>query len=297
MSIASALETLANYRAHNTRASRSVVEQGSLVLKSNAERKLGDDEWPFLEQLCLAAIDIGDLELADKCLQRLLDKFPASPRVEVLTGIRMEASESPATVLKFYDDLLEADSANAAIWKRRISLKRRTGKIEKAVEELCEYLDTFYNDIEAWLELADMYSACNQYTQALQALSHVLLLAPQNPFHTLRFAETAFTANDIPLALKMSLIVVDMTETDVTGPHETAAAGISIRAWWGVKLCARKLLDTSHPSASGTSIPKNLALIDELATERMMTTYSVTDKQTAQGRDAVLGWMSDTGAR
>ncbi len=43
MSLTSALETLANYRAHNTRASRSVVEQGSIVLKSNGARKLGDD--------------------------------------------------------------------------------------------------------------------------------------------------------------------------------------------------------------------------------------------------------------
>lgn len=139
-----------------------------------------------------------------------------------------------------------------AIWKRRISLRKRTDKIEKTVDELCTYLDTFYNDIEGWLELADIYSSCNQYvtfslslhqvllptryTQSLQALSHALLLAPQSPFHFLRFAETAYTAGDIPLAIKMCLVVVDMTERDVSSPHETAATGISIRAWWGVKL-------------------------------------------------------------
>lgn len=74
----------------------------------------------------------------------------------------MEATESPSTVLNFYDELLQEDSANAAIWKRRISLLLRVGRIEKAVEELNEFLDTFYNDVEGWLELADMYSACNQ---------------------------------------------------------------------------------------------------------------------------------------
>jgi len=82
--------------------------------------------------------------------------------VDVLTGIRMEATESLSTVLNFYDELLQEDSSNAAIWKRRISLLRRVGRIEKAVEELNEFLDTFYNDVEGWLELADMYSACNQ---------------------------------------------------------------------------------------------------------------------------------------
>jgi len=49
-----------------------------------------------------------------------------------------------------------------AIWKRRISVLRRTGKVEKAVNELVQFLDTFYTDVEGWLELADIYASCNQ---------------------------------------------------------------------------------------------------------------------------------------
>ncbi len=37
------------------------------------------------------------------------------------------------------------------------------GKIEDAINELRLLLDTFYNDLESWLELADMYSTCCQY--------------------------------------------------------------------------------------------------------------------------------------
>jgi hypothetical protein len=53
-----------------------------------------------------------------QCLQLIADKFPNSPRVDCLTGIRMEATESPETALKYYADILEADSANAvrAYW-------------------------------------------------------------------------------------------------------------------------------------------------------------------------------------
>ena len=92
----------------------------------------------------------------------------------------MEATEPPSTVLQFYDELLKADPTNAvspsfdggyiqiltpnqAIWKRRISVLRRTGKIQEAVEELTQFLDTFYTDLEGWLELADIYTSCNQY--------------------------------------------------------------------------------------------------------------------------------------
>jgi hypothetical protein len=44
---------------------------------------------------------------------------------------------------------------------------RRTGKIEKTVEELSQFLDTFYTDVDGWLELADVYTTCNQYAANL----------------------------------------------------------------------------------------------------------------------------------
>lgn len=43
----------------------------------------------------------------------LHDKFPGSPRVDCLTGIRMEATESPDIALKYYAELLETDPTNA----------------------------------------------------------------------------------------------------------------------------------------------------------------------------------------
>jgi ER membrane protein complex subunit 2 len=73
-----------------------------------------------------------------------------------------------------------------------------------------------------------------RYTSALQALSHALLLAPQNPFTALQFAETAYTAGDLPLALKMFLVVVDMGERDL--PKDEPPTAFNIRAWLGVKL-------------------------------------------------------------
>ena len=59
----------------------------------------------------------------------------------------------------------------------------------------------------------------------------MLLLAAQNPFHLLRFAETAYTAGDVPLALRTFLCVVDMD-----------AGRAARRAWWGVRLVRRPSL-------------------------------------------------------
>ncbi|TFK31869.1 hypothetical protein BDQ12DRAFT_659923 [Crucibulum laeve] len=292
MSLSSALQQLASYRANNTRASQETFKKGVTILKSRNAPNLGEDGWAFLEQLALASIDIGRLDVADECTKQLSEKFPNSPRVAVLVGIRKEASESPESVLRYYDGVLEEDSANAAIWKRRISVLKRIGKTEKAVDELSKFLDTFYTDVEGWLELADIYSSCNQYTSSLQALSHALVLAPQNPFTALQFAETAYTAGDLPLALKMFLVVTEMVERDIPAPEDSAPTGISVRAWWGVKLCSRRLIESppSSPSASDTPVPKTIKLIDELATERVLTSYS--GEQGAEGRQLVSQWIS-----
>ncbi|KAG6898450.1 hypothetical protein C0993_006805 [Termitomyces sp. T159_Od127] len=289
-SLGTALHQLATYRTNNTRASQETFEQGCLILKSGSKTKHGDDVWAFLEQLALASIDVGRLDIADECIRQLVDKFPKSPRVDALTGIRMEASASADVVLQYYQELLDADPTNVAIWKRRISVLRRIGKIEMAVEELLKFLDTFYTDTEGWLELADIYISCNQYTHALEALSHALILAPQNPFTALQFAETAYTAGDVPLALKMFLVVIDMSEHDI--PTDDPPTGIRIRAWYGVKHCSRQLLATSSDaqSASGTAIapPKQLRLIEELATERLLAAY----KGQELGAQYVSTWLA-----
>ena len=176
------------------------------------------------------------------------------------------------------------------------------GKIDKAVQQLSEMLDTYYTEVDGWLELADIYSSCQQYTYALQSLSHTLLLAPQNPFHFLQFAETAYLAADIPLALKTYLQVVDMTDDDDEDvpPIDTIPTGLTLRAWFGVKLvshcpkcthcisfireqCTHRL--TTEPrllsSSSQTPAPSTttLASLDDLATERLRTAYLNTTRE------------------
>jgi hypothetical protein len=110
-----------------------------------------------------------------------------------------EAKDGPQVALQYYQELLDADPSNEvcnlllvlragftetvlqkAIWARQISVLRKLGKTERAVEELSKFVDTFYTDVEAWLELADIYASQNQYAHSIshQPSSQFCILTP-----------------------------------------------------------------------------------------------------------------------
>lgn len=126
-------------------------------------------------------------------MNRLATEFLGSPRVQCLEGILKEANESPQDALRFYNQVLEADPSNAvcysplcfnfrlaekavanlkAIWKRKISVLRKLDQTNRAVEELSKFADTFYTDVEAWLELADIYTSQNQCASYFRHYRH-----------------------------------------------------------------------------------------------------------------------------
>ncbi|CAL1709948.1 unnamed protein product [Somion occarium] len=160
MELSSSLQKLGAYQPRKNDKSQQLLSRKDALLKTYVAQ--GDEGWDLIEKLALAALDQGEVQVADECLKLLSDKFPGSPRVEVLTGIRMEVTESSEIALSFYDELLATDSSNAAIWRRKAAVLRRQGKIDQAVQELSSMLDTFYTEVEGWIELADLYNCCHQ---------------------------------------------------------------------------------------------------------------------------------------
>ncbi|KAG8740842.1 hypothetical protein FRC10_003837 [Ceratobasidium sp. 414] len=246
--MAEVLQRFATYRSHGTRSSAEVVQWGEPLLESGGYTS-GEDPWAFLEQLAFAALDVGRLDIADlgieDCLVLLDAQFPDSPRVTVLKGQRLEADNMLQDALKMYVYYLtKEDESCVPIRKRLITTLRSLGKVTEATEELTKYLDTFYADVEGWMELADIYAECNQYDRALSALAHAQLLAPQTPQVALCSAETAYAAGDVALALKTFLRAAELCGS---GPN-TRLEGVERRAWFGVKLVSAILAVASRLS-------------------------------------------------
>ena len=94
------------------RQSAKIVELGEQLLQSGSLTSLGDDLWSFLEQLCIAALDVGRWELAEVCVARLHARFPESSRMSALQGMLLEARGEYSKALGFYDQLLQVDETD-----------------------------------------------------------------------------------------------------------------------------------------------------------------------------------------
>lgn len=62
--------------------------------------------------------------------------------------------------------------------KRRIALLRHLSLINEAVHALIELLEASPTDIEAWMELSELYQSQGLFSQAEFCLEEVILVAP-----------------------------------------------------------------------------------------------------------------------
>jgi len=192
MDYATARNTLKDIRSSQTRDSETVKAASDVVFRSKAS--LGDEVWAMLELDTNAALDMHDFERASKNIKELERRFGTEGmRVQILRGSLLEAKQDWNEAEKLYKALKEKDECAPAPRKRLVALNKSRNRMDAAAFELNEYLDTFMNDTEAWLELTNLYIAAEQLSHAAFCLEEVILQQPYNYAHHLRYAEVQHT--------------------------------------------------------------------------------------------------------
>ncbi|KAA1101502.1 hypothetical protein PGT21_022763 [Puccinia graminis f. sp. tritici] len=294
VSLNQAIDRLKVLRDSGLRQSQEVVELAEVVLgTAGRTSRLGDDLWTVYEQVAVAALDIGNVELAKTVIQRLEAKFPKSARVTVLHGMLMEAQGDLLGAKSFYEQELEkpfspknADlgsvgELNMRVRKRLIALHLHHSpptcpqasqpyssssstsstpfSLHTAIQLLVDHLDTVYSDPEGWLQLADIYASLGLYEQSLSALEDLILIQPENTFHILRYAETAYTAGEYELSYKTYLRVIELSDRI----SSESKGGPCRRAALGLKVCIQRLPKSSTRQE-----------IEKVIDEALVTCYS-----------------------
>ncbi|CAH8613456.1 unnamed protein product [Heterobilharzia americana] len=187
-----ALDELRAIREGGLRENERVVDLWKLSL-SDCINKLGYEKYSILEQVFIAALDVGDEDLACECLDRLLAKFRNSSRINRLFGMYLESKGNFEDAQNIYAKLIKDDPTNTLARKRMIAILKSQQRIPEAINELREYLKIFMSDFEAWNELADLYLSECDYKHAAFCMEEMILSNPSNHLYCQRYAEIKYT--------------------------------------------------------------------------------------------------------
>ncbi|OQR90052.1 hypothetical protein THRCLA_09446 [Thraustotheca clavata] len=211
------LELLEFIRREKLRVPDVCVKVGQELI---ARGGLGDALWTVYEQTLLAALDVNDENLADKCFLALKNKFPESSRVLRLEGMLMEAQGKYAQADALYKDILTKNPANMLVMKRQVALLKAQGRTEDAIAKLNEILRCFQTDASGWSELSELYLSIGNYKNAAFCYEELILLNPLDAFNHVRLAELYMTIggqDNLRVARKHFAHALDLNGTNTRG--------------------------------------------------------------------------------
>ncbi|KAI7684915.1 ER membrane protein complex subunit 2 [Sarcoptes scabiei] len=263
-----ARDLLMKWRDDNARNSELVRE---IWQSLNLSSYLGDEKWVVLEQVCLAAMDLQDRPLVESCLERLKDKFPNSGRVKRLRMLaKLELNQRYDDALIKYNELIANDEANSMLHKRKIAILIAAKKTTAAIRALCEYLKSFMNDHEAWIQLAELYIQEQEYSKAAFCVEELILSNPHNHLYHERYAEIQYTINT-PESLELARAYFSQA---------VRLKPTSLRALYGLILTSNHLANSSKNSKN-----KKYQRLSQWAVQQISMIYKNTIGDNAEQQD------------
>ncbi|XP_017777613.1 PREDICTED: ER membrane protein complex subunit 2-like [Nicrophorus vespilloides] len=192
LSWSEARDLFRTWRETNARKSNEVLYHWHLSLNINLN-KLGNEKFLIVEQVCIAAFDCYQLDVANECIKLLSSEFPQSLRVKKYKAMRYEAQEDYVKALEILDSIIKADKSNSAPKKRKIAILKAQGRYVEAIRELTDYLKTFMADAEAWQELSELYIGEQDFAKAAFCVEELILHNPHNHLLHQRYADIKYT--------------------------------------------------------------------------------------------------------
>ncbi len=236
---------------------RRKLERPDLMIKLGmaASARGGDGVDPNVldEALFNAGVDVGDNQLAQKCLARLKKQFPDSVRVGVLEGKYLESTGQHVKALALYYKLKEQNMASLPVMKRIVCVYKAQGKIEDAVEALHTILKTFPNEPSCWYELSEMYLNAGEYDKAAHCCEELVLIDPNAAMNHNRLAD-AYYSLGCSKGTALDADSLKLARQHYTHSLEREGPVHNLHALYGLAAAAQALQEVDlHTAAKTTS--------------------------------------------
>jgi len=266
-------------RKNNVNRSDLVVKYGPKVIQQSKELEL----FAITEQVCIAALCVGNTSLVDSCINKLLAQFPNSVRVKKLVGMQKEMNKDFTAALEIYDSILVTAPADLGVIKRKICVYKASCEKSKAIKLLLDILNAAVptpaavpggdavakdgektpsvpevkfsptlalavSDLSSWVELAELYTENGDYSEAVYCVEECIMLDPHNAWYHVKAADLYYSIGGIDAYIRAR-------------KHYTMALNFQSckhnkRGLFGMIYACRNIitcLDTLKSSSSGSS--------------------------------------------
>ena len=219
------------------------------------------------ERALRGALDCGDVESATTIARSLVERHGReSARAVVLEAACARAGGAIDDAERTIEEALERAPGDQRLMRARVACALDRGDDLGAIERLCEYLDVYAADEEAWTRLGKLYLARGEYDKALFCYEEVVCALPFDPNAHRRIAEVLYTVGGRENwrdAKNYFAVALDFTN------------GQDVRALYGVVMCVRRLKETEDEAeATGIPVSEGVALADA-AVERLLQRYAL----------------------
>ena len=271
------LNVLRFIRLHELREPDLVVTHGQALLGKDLSKSGGCDELSRLaafEQICLAALDIGETKLAETCLDRLKASGIAkeSVRFRRLLARCLEAAGDMSGAELIYEALLKENPANGVARQRQYCIHRsQVGKEVEAATALNECIRHNPTDTGAWTEWANLRLEIGDYKGAAYCFEEILLEAPADASMQCALAECYATLGQ---SSKTSTEYLKLARQHFSQALELDPS--SRRAQWGLLTAANDCL-VKAVSKKDSVVDEHDQLVAgalvKLAAEKLLASY------------------------
>jgi ER membrane protein complex subunit 2 len=286
------LNVLRYIRVHAQREPGLVIEHAKALMGDDLSLRKPSDKMSrlaVLEQVCLAALDKLDHDLAALALQRLNEGGveKSSVRFRRLLGRCMESEEMYEEADKLYDELLSDNPSNLLVLKRKYCIRKaQSGKEVEAVKALNQYLEQNYSDPAAWYEMAQLRKQLGDYKGASFALEEVVLITPLDSNLHCELAECYACIGGLDRLLAARKHMAQALELDSSNR----------RAQYGLAVIADSYVNEAAKAKKGEVDEYEIEVAKELvkyASEQLIASYEGR-KMHAGIRDMMSKYIEDT---
>ena len=279
------LGVLRYIRAHEIRDPEKVIRHGQVLLKNGIKDEAA---WSSaLEQICLAAIDINNHVLAERCLDELKQKSTVgseknkdgslvkdSDRYRRLLGRCLEAADDYEGAMVLYEKMLKKNPSNLIALQRKYCILRSQQSLKSdaaqvpmndVVDALNDYLGQQLSDVSGWYEMSRLRLSLADFKGAAYALEQVVLGSPLDAEIHRELGEVYATIGGLNTVYARKHMAQAL-ELDPT----------NIRAQFGLVCVANQYLDESNAGSKKNIDEHERLVANELVkygAERVLRSY------------------------